>query len=387
MMKNRLLHVPDHVFRKYMAFAEAMPQIVDPGYMLQKLTIYDFISPIVSAHEHHEILEIGCGTGVHSSLLSEHGSVTATELAAPGSFAGADRDVDIERATVFDSLGNGKVRFAYNDGKSLPFGDRSFDVVFHNSVIEHVDDAVRFNREVARVLRPGGVSIGITGTPLFCVFRLSRDYVLRLPLHLARSVLREVKPSKRFPNASDAFREWRAEGGELSAANVDLDMRGFYSRLTHFANSPDYNRVLVENIAAEHGMSVDDFLARVASHFDESVLNRFLFYMTPQTHGQHYRSVFDEMNEWKIETWIDKAEAADLRTEEVVPFRYHHLFEPTIDIRTNSRLYHRFSRLIHKLNELRFGKPALASEFILVSRKPEGHGASADAKVINSGYE
>src|SRR5947207_2206376 len=42
------------------------------------------------------------------------------------------------------------------DGRSLPFRDGTFDVVFSNSVIEHVGDAAsqeRFAREVARVGR------------------------------------------------------------------------------------------------------------------------------------------------------------------------------------------------------------------------------------------
>jgi SAM-dependent methyltransferase len=43
------------------------------------------------------------------------------------------------------------------DGRRLPFRDRSFDGCVSNYVIEHVADPEAHFREVARVLRPGGV--------------------------------------------------------------------------------------------------------------------------------------------------------------------------------------------------------------------------------------
>ena len=54
-----------------------------------------------------------------------------------------------------DDVGAGSAWVA-GDGRLLPFRDRSFDLVFSNSVIEHVGDAEsqwRFAREVARVGR------------------------------------------------------------------------------------------------------------------------------------------------------------------------------------------------------------------------------------------
>jgi len=50
----------------------------------------------------------------------------------------------------------GETAWVAGDGRKLPFRDGAFDVVFSNSVIEHVGDAAsqqRFAREVARVGR------------------------------------------------------------------------------------------------------------------------------------------------------------------------------------------------------------------------------------------
>ena len=50
----------------------------------------------------------------------------------------------------------GATDWVAGDGRNLPFADGAFDVVFSNSVIEHVGDAesqARFAREVARVGR------------------------------------------------------------------------------------------------------------------------------------------------------------------------------------------------------------------------------------------
>jgi ubiquinone/menaquinone biosynthesis C-methylase UbiE len=54
-----------------------------------------------------------------------------------------------------DDLG-GAESWVAGDGRTLPFRDGSFDIVFSNSVIEHVGDAAsqaRFAKEVARVGR------------------------------------------------------------------------------------------------------------------------------------------------------------------------------------------------------------------------------------------
>lgn len=368
MIRNRLLHIPDTLFYKYVSFSCKSPDIVKPEYMLQKLIIFDFVYPILTSHKHEEILEVGCGQGIHSSMLSEFGHVTATDLVSPGSFAGAEQDVEKDRKNIFTSLAQNDIPFFHNDGRRLPFSDNSFDVIFHNSVIEHVYDAVQFNKEIFRVLRRDGICICITGTPVLCWFRLVRDYLLLLPIVLLVSAYREMVTSGRFPKISSKFR--RLTSGDADPETCSrVRVRELYSRLLHYIGSPEYNRIVVEDIAASYGISVNTLLACVVRHFEASSWNRFLFHITPHTHGQHYRNVLNEMKEWNIRKWVEKSEAAGLAVEEVIPYRYHHLFEISFNIVLNSFLYHRFAKIIHKLNALDIIKPSCASEFILVSRK------------------
>ena len=43
------------------------------------------------------------------------------------------------------------------DGARIPYGDASFDLVFADNVLEHLDRPLNVFREVARFLKPGGV--------------------------------------------------------------------------------------------------------------------------------------------------------------------------------------------------------------------------------------
>jgi len=89
---------------------------------------------------HSRILEIGAGPGnACSETLSGIGDVT-----------GIDIDPDVKNNRFLSSA------VAY-DGRKMPFEDESFDACVSNWVLEHVEHPVEHFREVARVLRPGGV--------------------------------------------------------------------------------------------------------------------------------------------------------------------------------------------------------------------------------------
>lgn len=388
----RFKHIPDDVVLRYREFAAGRPGVVPLPVLLQKLVIFDFVAPVVAAHPHGSILEIGCGQGIHSVLLSRYGEVSATELAVPGSFVGADRDVGAVREAVFRELADHAVSFTHNDGRRLPYGDAAFDIVFHNSVIEHVPDVVAFNREVRRVLKPGGVSICITGTPALCRFRLVKDYFLKLPIHAAVAALREIpllrelaiallrvlgasdetrlKARERLLRVDDRMRALAGSDGPAHPAGPcqETGLTALYPRLYHYLYFPDYNRVVLDEIARERGSTADRLLSCLADHFG-NIGNRLRFALTPQTHGQHYRNVWDEMAEWRVKRWQEQFTQTGFMIDDIRGYRYHHLLEITPSSAWNASLYARAAKRIHAALDRRMFDPSCASEIIIVAKK------------------
>lgn len=90
------------------------------------------------------ILDAGCGTGGNSAHLRRYGAVTGIDYSADAlRLARRRHGLRLARASV----------------ETLPFLDSSFDLVLSNDVLCHLGVAndARAVRELARVLRPGGV--------------------------------------------------------------------------------------------------------------------------------------------------------------------------------------------------------------------------------------
>lgn len=363
-MKNRLRHISDGDFDRFMRFAADHPEIAGRAQMLQKLTIFNFVAPLIDRYRPERILEIGSGLGFHAVLLTNHGRVTATELQVPGSFVVGEAGVEEARSVVFQTLAKQAVHFEFNDGQHLPFPDQSFDMIFHNSVIEHVPDPVAFNRETARLLKPGGIVVCITGTPALSRFRLVRDYFLKLPVTMAASLVKELGILNR---TNIAARLGSLVSGDAQIPSPAPDIAGWYARLKHYVYSPGYNALVLDEIAKEAKMDKAAVLAAAHAHFRGSLINRLRYYFTPQTHGQHYRDAWHEMAEWKLDRWRTSFTSADLDVLEIVPFRFHHILEATWSDRINAALYHLAAGPIEFLQSR--VPPRFASEFILIARK------------------
>jgi ubiquinone/menaquinone biosynthesis C-methylase UbiE len=113
----------------------------------QRAMLSTYLSEIQFPRE-ASVLEVGCGTGAVTRALAE----------IPGVKEAAGIDPSLIFVARARELANAipKLSFYVGDGRALPFGDASFDVVMFHTTLCHVPNPEKALREAHRVLRAGG---------------------------------------------------------------------------------------------------------------------------------------------------------------------------------------------------------------------------------------
>ena len=109
---------------------------------LRHLFAYEFAS--YQLLEDFHVLEIGCGDGYGTRLLSQNVMKVI----------GLDIDQDIIDHALKKN-GSKKCLFEAYDGEKIPYDDNTFDAVITFQVIEHVFGDIHFVSEIHRVLKKG----------------------------------------------------------------------------------------------------------------------------------------------------------------------------------------------------------------------------------------
>ena len=109
-----------------------------------------------------DILEVGCGSGWMSYLLSKMGfHVTGIDLNKKDFTVPDNQDVKLVEGNVY----------------SMPFNDKAFDSVVCFSVIEHIEQPDKAFLEFDRVLKPGGNIIIVSPNMISPLYSLRSIYL------------------------------------------------------------------------------------------------------------------------------------------------------------------------------------------------------------------
>jgi SAM-dependent methyltransferase len=96
------------------------------------------------------ILEVGAGTGRDAVALAAAGATVVTLDYVPGSLRLTQQAAATAGMPMAPVCG---------DGLAMPFADATFDLVFHQGLLEHFREPLVLLRENARVLKPGGLLV------------------------------------------------------------------------------------------------------------------------------------------------------------------------------------------------------------------------------------
>ena len=106
-----------------------------------------------------QVLEIGGGTGYQANLIAKSGAtVVSIDVAPPPS-------------------GENYFPVMIYDGRTLPFEDSSFDVVFSSNVLEHIPDLQKTLSEIRRVMKVNGLAIHVLPTPAWRFWTSLSHYI------------------------------------------------------------------------------------------------------------------------------------------------------------------------------------------------------------------
>jgi SAM-dependent methyltransferase len=168
--------------------------------------LLDALGPVAGLR----VLEVGCGTGdIALELLARGAEVTALDL--------SPRMVELARARAARFRSDGAARFAAAPLEHTGLESGAFDRVVGKWILHHADVPAAA-RELARVLRPGGLAVFFENQDRNPLLRFARRRLLGVP-----GLLRVGTPDER-PLGEDDLRALLDAFGDL-----ELEYPSFYA--------------------------------------------------------------------------------------------------------------------------------------------------------------
>ena len=134
---------------------------------LKMIRAYELEKVLIHIPPNSTILEIGAGSGYQANILNDNGhKLHAIDV--------INNNKDYDQIWPVQNY----------DGKSIPFQDDYFDVVFSSNVLEHIKYIHTFQDEIQRVLKPEGIAIHILPTSSWRIWTSISYYFFMLKITL-----------------------------------------------------------------------------------------------------------------------------------------------------------------------------------------------------------
>ena len=137
-MKNQNKNTEKSYARKLISIDSDFTEVENAKY-------FEIYRKTIFKYKTGKVLDLGCGTGIHSKNLSKNGF----EMYA------SDLSVDVIMKARKKHAGK-KIKFLVSDAEKIPFDAGTFDYVFCGAVLHHLPDRNRTIKEIRRVLKTGG---------------------------------------------------------------------------------------------------------------------------------------------------------------------------------------------------------------------------------------
>jgi SAM-dependent methyltransferase len=189
-------------------------------------------------------VDIGAGNGIVSHALARDGWAAVAVEPDPSELVGAAaiRSLAAETGCRID------VREGFGEG--LPLADGEADLVVARQVLHHARDLPAFAREIARVLKPGGILVS------------TRDHVITGPGQLQAFL--DAHPLHRFYGGENAFTVTQYRAAFTSAGlTIERQFDAFDSVINYAPQTPDTIRTALSAKFGPFGGAVRAALAPV----------------------------------------------------------------------------------------------------------------------------
>jgi ubiquinone/menaquinone biosynthesis C-methylase UbiE len=136
--------------------------------LIQEKIIIGWIKQKVDLPPGGRFLEIGCGRGAGACMLLKKFQPTAVHA------LDLDAEMINEAGQYVNATQKQQIKLYVADASCLPYQDASMDAVFGFGVLHHLPDWRGGIKEIARVLKPGGIYFLEEFYPLFYLNFLAR---------------------------------------------------------------------------------------------------------------------------------------------------------------------------------------------------------------------